>query len=252
MKKITILSLSLLSCILNTAPVVAAAKSTSDVDHVGLIDKLDGTVLHRKDNTTKPTRISDKKTQLQVGNQIQTKSRSRAFVKWIDGSKIVLKEKSRLSINDIDYINVDEGRVIFDIAKLKRPKPVRVGVKLSILGIRGTQFVVDSTDDEFNVYLKEGKVTINSIGEDFKIYKEQIESQMRQFKQELESGAKKYKEDLEKRFEQFKKEIELGQAQLINEFELVESAGISVKNNELSLIPIPDEIVKEFELLDKF
>jgi len=245
-------SLVFLLTVFFVSAVNGSSNINETVNQAGQLAKYQGEILIRQDQKSKPQLINESGAFLHIGNQLRTQENSEAFIRWIDGSKIVMKEKSQLSINAIDYLNVDNGSVIFDIAKIQRPKPVRVGVKLAILGIRGTKFIVVNEGKNYNVYLKEGDITITSLSEDFKIYKNQIESQMRQFREQFEREAKQFKSELKSDFEAFKKETEMGQAELVNEFKLIESTGIEISDGILTLVPIPREIDEQFNLLDSF
>ena len=234
------------------SPAIASSTINETVNQAGQLAKYQGEILIRQDQKSKPQLVDESGAVLRVGNQLRTQKDSEAFIRWIDGSKIVMKEKSQLSINAIDYLNVDNGSVIFNIANIQRPKPVRVGVKLAILGIRGTKFIVVNQDENYNVYLKEGNITITSLSEDFKIYKKQIESQMREFHEQFKREAKQFTFELKSDFEAFKKETEMGQAELVNEFKLIESTGIKISDGILTLVPIPKNIDEQFILLDSF
>ncbi len=249
--KITIPLIALLS-ILFVKPVIASTTINKVENPAGQLAKYQGEILIRQDNKSKPQLIDETGAFLHIGNQLRTQKNSEAFIRWIDGSKIVMKEKSQLSINAIDYLDVDNGSVIFDIAKIQRPKPVRVGVKLAILGIRGTKFMVINQGENYNVYLKEGDITITSLAEDFKIYKNQIKSQMKQFREQFEREAKQFKSDIESDYEEFKRETKKGHAELVNEFKLIESTGIEISDGIITLIPIPKQIDEQFNLLDSF
>lgn len=231
---------------------IAATVNDNVEQPAGQLSKYQGKILVRQDNQSRPELINSPEAALHVGNLLRTQKDSKAFIRWFDGSKIVMKEKSQLNINAIDYFDVDSGLVIFDIANVKRPRPVRVGVKLAILGIRGTKFVVTNEKDSYNIYLKEGAITITSLSEDFKVYKKQIESQMKKFQEEFEREAKEFISDMERDYAVFKKEIEIGESEFVKEFELVESAGIAINDGVITLIPIPENIDEQFKLLDSF
>jgi len=243
---------SLLILIFSSFPAHSTSSSKEPLIHAGQISKYEGNILYRKDGKSKPLLIKQASSPLEVGNQLRTKKNSTAYIKWKDGSKIVVTEKSQLSIKEVDHFNVDNGKVIFDIAKLERPRPVQVGVKMSILGIRGTKFIVTDEGDDYNVYLKEGNITITALEDEFKIYQDQIESQMEAFKKQLEQEVSKFKSMLKSEFDTFTKEAGLGEVDLVKEFKLVEAAGIAIKDGVLTLIPIPKEIEDEFKLLEEF
>ena len=232
--------------------VVAFAAMKAEQDSAGELAKYDGQVLLRQDQSSKPEKLETPGTALHAGNQLRTGKESKAFIRWVDGSKIVMQEKSQLNINAIDYLNVDDGTVIFDIAKVTRPQPVRVGVKLAILGIRGTQFIVDTHEKGYHVYLREGDITITSQAEDFKIYKKQIQNQLKQFQEQMKREAKQFKSEMESEFKKFKEETLREHAEFVSEFRLIEKAGISIEDGVLTLVAIPSHIEEQFKLLDEF
>ncbi len=208
----------------------------------GHIVQFNGTVLMRANQSSSVLKITEPGSPLFVDNLLRTQQGSSSFIEWIDGSKVVIKEFSQLRIKAIDYLVVENGVVVFDITKKTRSRPVRIGVKLAILGIRGTQFLVDSREkDTYQIYLKQGQITITSVAEDFRIYQQQIETEMRQFRQQLA-----------REFNQFKQQSENGQAEFVKEFTMIESMGVSIKGDTISLIPMAQDIEAQFKLLERF
>ena len=218
---------------------------------VGEISKYQGTVLVRPASQQPAVKITTPSVALQVGSVVRTKDQSKAFVELIDGSKVVLKEISQLRIKDSNFFDVEDGMVLFEVARIKRKRPFRVGVKLAILGIRGTQFLVDAQADDYSIYLKEGSMFVESETQEFELY-EQAQQEINAFKKEAAKEIEAFQSEIAKEMAKFDKEKQKELAKFVNKFEMHENSGISIQGNVARRIPVPDYIMQQFKLLDEF
>jgi len=252
LSKITVISYSILlivflSCLSFSFAAQDDDALDSDTEYVGEIPKFEGTVLLREFKN-KPHKLQELGQTINIGTAIRTQPESIAFVKFQDGTKVVLKENTQLTVKGINYLDVDDGVVLFDIAKVKRKKEYQVAVRLSILGIRGTQFLVDARNDEFQVYLKQGSMFIRAQEEEFQFIQKQFQ---KEFKQELEDFKKESKA-IKKEFKSFKDDKEKSFKEFVKQIDLLENSGIAVSGNIAHRVAIPNNILIEFSLLERF
>jgi hypothetical protein len=176
------------------------------------------------------------------GNELHTGLNSKAYIKMGDGSKILLRPNSKLRLKDNRNVNVDRGRIMFSVAKRTRQQnPFLVATRVALLGIRGTQFVVEAGEDDesFNVYLKEGDIVAYPQNEQFKLYKEK---QKQDFADYLDNQANA--------FEAMKEEQQQKFAEYVQEIDMKQNKGLSFSGNEVKEVEIPDDVKAWFDEFD--
>ncbi len=243
--------LSILMSLVISFGVAVLANTDVSKSSVGEISKYQGTVLVRQASQHPTVKMTIPGLALQVGSVIRTKDQSKAFVELIDGSKVVLKEISQLRIKDFNFFDVEDGMVLFEVARMKRKRLFRVGVKLAILGIRGTQFLVDTHADDFSIYLKQGSMFVESETQEFELY-EQAQREINAFKKEAAKEIDAFQSEIAKEMAEFDKEKQKELAKFVSKFEMYENSGISIQGNIARRIPIPDHVMQQFKLLDEF
>ncbi len=179
---------------------------------------------------------------------MKTSYASTAFVKLLGVNKLVLTENSILQIEGIDRINFEGGRAIFQIKKRGEGKGLKIRVKSVIIGIKGTKFAVDVSDDSIGVFLKEGHLSVKKMVGEFIRYKKKTEEEFGDFKREFEEGMKEEREG----FEEFKRQTEEEFKEFVKEFELKSGGAVIIKGSEVRDVEIPPSLEEEFRLLDMF
>ncbi len=204
---------------------------------IGKIVKFEGKVYVKGIKDIKPHRIK-KEVSLKVGDCIKTKMKSRAFIKFIDGCKVVLDENSILCIQSYKKDKLKKGRVFYKIRKGVKGK--RLAVSNILIGVKGTKFAVN-----FNgtclIAVKEGTICVENLKGQFKKYKKKVIQEFESFKKKHIKEFKKYKERMQKEFYEYVKKFKLGSGE-----------AVSIKGNEVISVKIPEEMEKGFSLLDAF
>ncbi|ACO03870.1 MAG TPA: hypothetical protein DEP48_04575 [Persephonella sp.] len=207
----------------------------------GKIVQYEGVVKVHREDKVRPVKVDHPDFPIFVRDIVRTKSRSLAFIRFIDGSKVVLTEKSSLIVQDLDMVSANEGRVLFKIEKRGKLKGLKVKARSVVIGVKGTKFIIDMTDDSMNIFLKEGVISVRSLVGEFIRYRQREISEFERFKEEQIGGYEKYKKEMEEEFKEF-----------VKEFEMRGGTAVSIKDGEVRDIKIPPYIEKEFELLDRF
>jgi len=204
---------------------------------VGWIVKFEGQVKVKRQNIFKSFKVTENNFELFVGDCIRTKRNSRAFIRFIDDNKVVLDEKSILFIEGYKQISPQKGRVYFKIRK--GVKGVKIRVSNILIGVKGTEFAVDLTQEGTSVFVNEGKIELENISGEFKRYLQKEQNDFEKFMQKQKKDFEKYKEKIAKEFFEF-----------VKSFELESGAAVSIVNNEVKEIAIPEEIKEGFKLLE--
>lgn len=209
-------------------------------DRAGTITKYQGVVRVYKKEAVRGEKVREENHEIFVGDLIKTKRNALAFVSLADSSRTVLKENSTMEIEGMANLNVKEGRVLFRIKKQGTMRGLKVKSKSVIIGVKGTEFLVDSPAEDLKIYLKEGHLTIESPEGEFKRFIKREKEEFEEYKQ------KKIEE-----FEEFKKELEEEFIEYVREFELESGTAVVIKGNEVRDIALSPAILEEFRLFDR-
>ena len=206
----------------------------------GKVNDYHGTVKVYGLEEVRGKKVNEKGYDLFVSDTIKTKRAALASIDFIDDSKIVMKGNSILEIQGVKAIEIGKGRVIFNIKKQDRLHGLAVRMKSVVIGVKGTKFLVDYSDDKIQVFLKEGSLNVKAEQGSFIRYRKKEIDEFEEYKNGKQKAFQKYKEEQEYQFKEF-----------IKEFNMRGGTAIMIDNGVLNDMEITDDIEKEFLLLDK-
>jgi hypothetical protein len=206
------------------------------------IEKYQGSVNLHENSQKKGALVTQEKTPLYVKDILSTRGNANAFLQLSDGSQVILQENSAIRIEGVETMKVDKGKVLFKIKKRKKnQKKFKVSTDLAIIGVRGTEFLVEEKNGRFDVYLKHGELHIQSLKQQFIRYQTNQQEAFDQFKNKQKNE-----------FDAFKQKRNKQSKHYVNEVTLTANRAISISGREVIDLPIPDEINKMFELFNQF
>lgn len=223
---------------------MAAGPASADdpaAPKVGEMVRLEGTVLRHAHGALNPDRIESPGLSLAGDDIVRTRPEARAFMELVDESRVVLLENSKLAFRGLKEVETHSGEVLFDIKKRGSGGGLKVTTKTSLIGVKGTRFFVDSDDERINVYLEEGRLSVEKLKGEFKRYRDREKAEF-----------ERYSEREESEFEEYKREIEAESVEYMREFEIESGSAIAIDGSEVRDIPIPEDIEEKFRLLDAF
>ena len=153
-----------------------------------------------------------------------TREDGRAVVKFNDGTVSVLDARSSLRIEKTGWISQLGGKAYYIFNKLLgRQKSKIVKTSFASIGIRGTEFIVNSMDENQAIALREGKLRIESPDGEFEVHRKKPETDdFESFSNMYQSGMNEYlsefesyQNQLEEEFVEYKKEFSLGSMQAV-------------------------------------
>ncbi|MCV6607839.1 MAG: FecR family protein [Campylobacterales bacterium] len=206
----------------------------------GVVSKINGEAFFTINKNKKTLQVGDK---LLVGGFVHTGDKSRIVIKF-DKNVIVLGEKSQLKLDKKDYVVQKSGNIFYNIsavAKKISKEKFRIKTKTATIGIRGTNFIVDSSNKDEKILLREGKLNIASVDAEFKMY---IKKEMDEFEA--------YKTSLEKEFKEFVDTNEHEFAAYKKEFELESNKFVYMKDGKVYQEEFSEEVEEMFENFDEF
>ncbi|MDH5388480.1 MAG: FecR family protein [Gammaproteobacteria bacterium] len=127
---------------------------------------------------------------------VSTGEGSQAVVRFNDGALSVLNEKSRLQVEKKNWLSHLGGKIYFTFRKVFGGER-KVKAKFSTIGIRGTTFIVTDNEDAQSVSLQEGKLELESSGDDYEIHRKKSVDEFAAFKQEALDARKAMKSEYE-------------------------------------------------------
>ena len=158
-------------------------------DNIGEINRFTGDVRVYSQGSVKGNKVLEEGVKLFVNDIVKTKRNALAHISFTDGSRAVLKERSTLEIESVQGLNVQNGKVLFNIKQRGRLRGVIVKAKSVVIGVKGTKFFVDNSLEQLNIFLKEGRLLIQAEEGEFVKYSKKEKDQFESYKDgELEIG----------------------------------------------------------------
>ena len=210
-------------------------------DKAGKVTKTKGKVYYHENRSVRSKRLKKDTQDLFVHDMLRTKKKSQAFLTLVDGSKLVLDENAVIHFNGVKRITAEKGIVLFDIKKQGQLKGLQIATKTAVIGIKGTRFMIDASNDSLKLYMKEGLVNVEAKdGGTFKHVLKQKQS-YKDYLKDMFTSFSEYKQKQEEEFVEFVKSIDVPA-----------NKAISINGDKLEDIKIPDYVEKQFKLLDEF
>ena len=212
--------------------------SYSQENLVGYILKFTGKVYIKKENSIKPVKVQKLNTPIFVRDCIKTKSHSKAFIKFVDGSKVILEEKTTLCVENYKTNKLGKGKVFFKIRKGVKGR--KLIVSNILIGAKGTKFAVVSQDQNI-IAVKEGEIEVKNLTGEFKKFEKGWLQEFENFKKQRLSEFEQYKTRLKREFYKF-----------VKSFCLKSGEAVVITGNQVKYTKISPEIEKGFKELDTF
>ena len=156
------------------------------------------------------------------GNVLSTGPDGRAVVRVGSEGYVVLGKNSKLEINRGNtekpgFFKQLTGVIYYAINSIKGNKrSVEIRTATSTIGIRGTRFLVNDSEERKEIGMRKGVVSVTSIDGDFEIHKKSEQDEFEAFKQEGKAAIaqsdkefKDYKAKTQQEFIEFKREFSL-------------------------------------------
>jgi len=212
---------------------VASASAT-----LGSVEMAKGNVKVKSEGSFKKSKVK-KGLEVKKGDLITTSKNANAVIKLKDGSTLALDASSTLHFASANMAEQEEGKIYYKITSRDAKNALKVKTPFAIIGIKGTTFIVDSGDTA-SVKLKEGVVGIQSMKEEFELYRKQVQAEYNKYLSEQEAAYQKYLNEQNK-----------GAALLTKEFDLQAGNTISFDGQKVNESAWTKEDDEEFERFEK-
>ena len=205
---------------------------------IGVVESLKGSVKVTKEGSIKKINAT-KGMELQRGDLVSTSSTATALLKLIDGSSVVLDNSSSIHFAGTNKAEQKEGSILYKITSRDSKNSLNVKTPFAIIGIKGTTFIVNSTADEQSIALKEGKIGIASIKEEFELYRKKVLEEFENYKSQQQAA-----------YEQYLKEQAGEKPEIVKEFELDAGNRVSFDKNKVTESGFGKDTNASFEHFD--
>jgi len=188
-----------------------------------------------------------------IGDQAKSLTDSQAKVELVDGNRILLAEKSTLTIEGFDSYGVEGGRVLFDIQKRGDLQGLRVKTATALIGVKGTRFAVDSANDAVAIHLERGRLQVDAVGELFRRHKQNLKDEYEETLDQMKQAYEKNVDQLKTQFEEGSKQLAEGDFESFQSFDMEAGQSFIVAaDHEVKPIEMPEDLQELFKQLDEF
>lgn len=192
---------------------------------IGNVEKVVGSVKVKSEGSFKKSKIGSGH-QLKEGDLVSTSKSGSAVINLTDGSSVVLSASSSIHFPALSSAEQVEGKIYYKITSRDAKNALKVKTPFAIIGIKGTTFVINSDEGKEGVALKEGLIGVQSLKEEFALYRKEVLAQYNAYVSEQMSEFEKYKNGGKKPEPEMTKQFDLKAGNVIsfNGNEVKESA----------------------------
>jgi len=158
---------------------------------VGSVEKFEGNVRVTNEGSIKKSKVTAGH-KIQAGDLITTAKEASVIIKLTDGSSVVLDASSSVHFTSDNAIEQQDGKIFYKITSRDAKNSLKIKTPFAIIGIKGTTFVVNATENA-SVTLKEGLIGIQSIKEEFELYRKKVQEEFNNYVSDQQSEFEKYK-----------------------------------------------------------
>ncbi len=126
------------------------------------------------------------------GDKLISYADSMVLLELADSSKVVLNENAELTFVDRERLRQGSGEIYYRIKKRVSSKGLKVETPFSIIGIKGTEFIVNSAE-RGEIALNEGLIGIEALHAEFELHKKKVMSEYEAFKSKQIQEFEAYK-----------------------------------------------------------
>jgi len=160
---------------------------------IGSVEKVEGSVKVKSQGSIKKSKIKIGQ-KIQAGDLITTSRKGKTVIKLVDGSSIVLDISTSVHFASNNAIDQKSGKVFYNITSRNAKNSLKVKTPFAIIGIKGTTFVVNSSEEKKSVALKEGKIGVASATpQSFSLYRKEVLAKYNAYVKDQMAGFSKFK-----------------------------------------------------------
>jgi len=152
---------------------------------------------------------------LQKGDKLITYRQSKVYIALIDNSKIILDENSELTLINSKRLKQEAGEIYYKIKKRHGAKGLKIETPFSIIGIKGTEFIVNSTGDG-QIALNKGLLGIEALRASYELHKERVLNEFEEYKRKQDIAFERYVNQAQDDIVSYVKELSLESSKVLH------------------------------------
>ena len=180
---------------------------TVEIFPIAIITKIEGKAKILSAHSIKKHKASVGEGLLE-GDRLISYGDTKVLITLLDESKIILNENAELLFSSDTRLKHEHGEVYYHIVKRSQSRGLEVETPFSIIGIKGTEFIV-RFDEEGEISLNEGLIGVHSLGAKFELHQKKSSSDFEQFQQTQDKSFSEYQRQQEEGFKTYVKQFDL-------------------------------------------
>lgn len=182
------------------------------------------------------------------GDLILTGEEATAVVAFRDRSKVALDGGTKLELIDPGEVRHEEGKAYYRLREGSvEGRQVRTG--FSLIGVKGTEFLVSDSEGERTVAMDDGEVELTAPEGEFKLYREKEAQAFESYKEKRRRAVEQFRERERQAFERYKDRIRREFLEYTESFSLKTGKKATFDGQEATTGPIGDELKQDMQRL---
>lgn len=226
------------------SPATLLAENTNVIssETIATIEKIDGSARLLREGELRKRKVS-LGDNLIAGDILSTSPSGKIRLKLYDDSSVTIGNKSTIKILTRYQIEQSAGKAFYQIKKRIDQHKLSIITDFVLIGVKGTTFLVSNTDEQQAVSLQEGDLNMQSLAEEFELYR-----------LAADAGWKNFQKQSDDSFSQFKQSQQPGsqEAEFVKSFQLAAGRSVSFDNNKTVEELFNDNLIEEMKEFEMF
>ena len=205
---------------------------------VGSVSKVVGSVKVKSEGSFKKSKLKPEQ-KVKEGDLITTSKKGGVVINLIDGSNVVLDKSSSILFSKNNSLEQQGGKVFYKITSRDAKNSLKIKTPFAIIGIKGTTFTISADKENESVALKEGRIGVTSLEEEFALYRKEVLAKYNAYVKEQMEGFEKFKGG------------DKPEPEMTKEFDLEEGNVISFSDNTVKESAWDEKDDAEFDIYEK-
>lgn len=185
---------------------------------------------------------------LRQGDLVLTGEAATAVVAFRESSKVALDGGTKLELVDPGEVRQEGGKAYYRLREGNvEGRQVRTG--FSLIGVKGTDFLVSDTEDSQAVAMDDGEVALTAPEGQFKLYQEKEAEAFESYKEKQRRAAEQFRERERKAFERYKDRIQREFLEYTESFALKTGRKATFEGKEATTGPVGDDLKQAMQRL---
>ncbi|MFB6259119.1 MAG: FecR domain-containing protein, partial [Thiohalorhabdaceae bacterium] len=181
---------------------------------------------------------------LAEGDMVLTGEEATAVVAFDEASKVAMDGGTKLEIIDPEEVRQEGGKAYYRLQEgSTRGRQVRT--EFSVIGVKGTEFLVSDTETAGALAMAEGEVEVTAPEGEFKLYEEKQAEAFDAYKQRQQEGIEAQREA----FQQYKEQVRREFVEYAESFSLGSGKMATFADGEATTGKVSEELEKDMQRL---